>query len=633
MPKHDPNLTPCTRPTPFALAAFMTMLVMLIALPSPASQLESEADDRTAEVDVPWKNHPKLALPSVSNQWPDGMGDLWIAALKRHEEELNVQASDAIARAHAQGMPGLERAIPTLQKLLLDANKTQDVRNAAARALVALDAETSLNALTQANQQANATMIITTDPMLASKAVAAMVPVWMKRLTDSSVANVLRISAGDALPANLNPAQIKTLLQLVENQATPWPVRFAVAKALGRQSNRDDIVETCQALSSRKPASLWQLTQAGMLKASVESERPLLIALIMNAKTEAQPAAWLGLKKLNTVPDWIVSPKLAQRVIQNTDAAAREQLLVALNRRADSEAMVLLGLLLDDVDPAIRTTARDMMLQHVTAEPKLMAAAVDAATLQLQGDSWRGREQAALLLGSLQHQPSQPRMIKLLDAPRFEVRIAAIVGLRRLTFARLPKDTDPRDNQPATSDDDPAMLALFNRTKQLKANIAIAKGDTQTLVSDSKELAQIVQTFGLVRFSPKPVVALLDEMIPKGSGYLSDARAGAVWALGRINQGTGDANYVKFFEARLSDVNPLNPESDEVREASAIAIGWIRPKREPRSIGQFSAESEGPDEIVLACRWAIEQITGEPQPKLKDHIRIPRDWFLIPTRK
>lgn len=582
-----------------------------------------------AGVDDPMLNMPTLVLPETITVWPDGMADLWIMALDRPEIELNVEACYAIDRAHREGMPDLEATVPSLLKLLNASNKPQNVRDAAAKALVTLEARTAVPDLEQANRQNVTSMILITDPFLAKHTSRTMTPIWMDRLIDQDVCDPARISAAQSLPDNLQPEQRESLLQTLTDQATSWPLRQAIAQAVGRQKQRANIISTFRTQTPKRPGIFWRLIQAEMLNAHIKDEQPLLTHFIAEAGTEAQPSAWLALKKLNEVDAWTITipegsgPKL----IANSDVSYREELIQALAHRGDIQAVTVLGLLLSDLDPHNRQTARDTMLRLSKRDDKLKSTAIQAAMKQLDSKDWRGQEQAALLLGGLHHQPAQPRLIELLKAKRQEVGIAAIIGLRRLTEARLP-----RQAKPTTPDDDPAMLALVNISRSILERMKDPKSTTEQQRRDNERLTQIFQTFGLVRYRSDTAMDMLQQFIPKNS-FGTNPRSAAIWAIGRIEQDTANARFVNLFSARLADVNPTDPESDQVRRASAIAIGWIKPDKTPRTLEEFSDLSDATPQITLACRWAIQRITGKTQPPLEPGMRVSRQWFLVPTRK
>lgn len=584
---------------------------------------------QTAEVDQPMNERPKLAKPDTITVWPDGMVALWIKALERPEIEIRVEACAAIGEAHREGMPGLDAAVPALLRLLNDLDQAQSVRDAAAESLVTLNAQAALPDLEQANRRNDQSMILITDSMLATHRHAAMTPLWLDRVSDDDASDPIRSSSAASLPDNLQASEIQSLLQAMTTETTSWLLRQAIAHTLGRQQRRPEIVSVFRTLTPRRPGVFWRLIQADMLNAGFEDEQALLMQLIHEAGTEAQPSAWLALKKLNAIEPWVITPELARQAIANTDTALREQVIRALNHRGDAQAVSLLGLMLNDADPANRRAARDTMLRLANRHESLKRATAQAATLALADEDWRAQEQAALLLGSLHDQSAQQRMIELLDAPRQEARVAAIIGLRRLTEARLPADTD----KPTTPADDPAMRALLGTVQPMLTRLIQPKKEFKQTDEDSQMVSQIFQSFGVVRYQNPLAMTLMLTLVPKNSGYRENPRAAAVWAIGRLEQDTANASLVNTLDGRLSDVSPIEPETQGVRRAAAIAIGLIKPAAAPKGIKRYSDIDEAGAEIAGACRWALQRITGQPQPPFEPFISTSRQWFLVPTRK
>ena len=272
--------------------------------------------------------------------------------------------------------------------------------------------------------------------------------------------------------------------------------------------------------------------------------------------------------------------------------------------------------MLNDPDPLNRKVIRNWLesratpheLSNITPDQQqaIKQAVIQGTLKELNGDDWRGQEQAALLLGVLQHQTAAGRMIALLNSDRPEVRLAAIVGLRRLgDLANMP--------------------ALLAHAQSLVDQDKLS--DT-----DKKELSQINQTFGLLVYNTPEVQSLLGKFISKKSPFGIDARAAAIWALGRIHEAKPDRQLIANLNRRINDISPMNPEAEQVRAQSAIAIGRMKPQNAPGGIRKFSDPKESGLELAWACRWALQQITGEAQPPLEPAQVESRQWFLVPLK-
>src|SRR5690606_10853947 len=92
-----------------------------------------------------------------------------------------------------------------------------------------------------------------------------------------------------------------------------------------------------------------------------------------------------------------------------------------------------LSQLLADPHPEVRQFVCECLFEWCDiSDPGMNEAIRDAAMNVLEGDRWQGQEQAALLLGALEHEPAADRLIELLESPREEVRVPAAWGLRKV---------------------------------------------------------------------------------------------------------------------------------------------------------------------------------------------------------
>ncbi len=120
---------------------------------------------------------------------------------------------------------------------------------------------------------------------------------------------------------------------------------------------------------------------------------------------------------------------------------------------------------------------------------------------------------------------------------------------------------------------------------------------------------------------------LMRTFIPKNSiGY--NARTAAVWAIGKLKEGTLDEPLAGVLAKRLSDVGGDNPESDSVRRMSAIAIGRMKAESQLSTLRQFVGEA--PKFPGQACAWSLERITGEVHEFSFQRGVQSSDWFLTP---
>src|SRR5262249_36803626 len=137
--------------------------------------------------DLAQSTDPQLHAPrqiTKVTRFDPRLKPLWLAALARPEADLKRQAVEAIARAHALGMPGLAETAPRLVEELEAPNVHPVVRLATARALGFLDARQAAPVLKKHAESGNFDLARQLEPVLARWQFAPMRPVWLGRLQD-----------------------------------------------------------------------------------------------------------------------------------------------------------------------------------------------------------------------------------------------------------------------------------------------------------------------------------------------------------------------------------------------------------------------------------------------------------------
>ena len=227
---------------------------------------------------------------------------------------------------------------------------------------------------------------------------------------------------------------------------------------------------------------------------------------------------------------------------------------------------------------------------------------------------WRGLEQATVLLTLLDHKPAAPRFVALLSNDRPEVYVAAAWGLRKLAV---------KETLPEVAEHVAKTWKLFEgKWDPLKSRVDWIE----------HRLSQLNQFMGQQKY--RAADAVLRQFIPKRmDGILAEARAAAVWSLGLIHEGEGDAGLASALEARLLDTAGPPPEDARVRRMSAVTLGRLHAKSALPTFRKFCPTLVlGQDPIYNSCVWAINQITGEPiQPPPTSQV-VRRDWFLTPEQ-
>jgi HEAT repeat protein len=244
------------------------------------------------------------------------------------------------------------------------------------------------------------------------------------------------------------------------------------------------------------------------------------------------------------------------------------------------------------------------------------------ATRLLAAPGWRGQEQAALLLGQLDHKSAVRRLLELIESGRPEVLVAAAWGLRRLAVA----DTLP-----------PVLDYLRKEHRQLLSKLPRAGRERVPGEAIDRQLAQLAQFLGQALYRPaEPTLrALYPRFLSAGTQNVTpvggETRAAAIWALGLLNAGKPDASLVSGLEARLNDISTpfIGGDDPRVRRQSAVALGRMKATAALASLRRWYI---GPttDMVSVACAWGAAQATGTQPPPPGTLEIAPIDWFVIP---
>jgi len=140
------------------------------------------------------------------------------------------------------------------------------------------------------------------------------------------------------------------------------------------------------------------------------------------------------------------------------------------------------------------------------------------------------------------------------------------------------------------------------------------------------QLSQLFQAFGELGYGEAE--SLMRKFIPKTLLFGGEARPGAVWAIGKLNEGRVDEALASLLAARLADLDSMLPEVENVRCMSAIGIGRMKAESQSKALRQFVVEAPGI--AGQACAWSLERMTGEVHEFPREFVRTTTDWFVTP---
>lgn len=627
-----------TRLTSAALLFSLALLLMVHAAWSTTAlgALDGTTpQDQIADIDWPMYDDPFLPDIPIINIHDARLKDIWRAALARPDVETRRRAAYEIGIASARGMPDLADLAGSLIEQMDAANAHPAMILAAAQALIALDAKQAATSFLIHNERGAASgvirggsipgsdpttaanggieFVLLTDPALAKWNHEPTKSVWMKRLTDASTSPRVRISAIDALRTIKHAPAIDPLRQLALDRAfEPQSLRLHAARAVASMVDSKLEAHAAPLLAG---SLIDRLVAATLLSKHQDDEA---VALLLKLAADGEPAvASIALERLLEIDPALIVP-LAEKLLRSGDAGVRLQAARAVAAGKSPAAIATLSPILDDLAPQVRGFVRDRFIEFdkdAALSPLIRAE----ATKQLAGPSWRAIEQAAVILGRVDHDAAGPRLVELLPHARGEVRMAAIIALRRIAVADqslLTAITTHTDREA-----DAWLVSVKRATEQSHLPFVLS-------AQRDRELAQLLQLLGKLRHMPAQKV--MERFVPKKSGFWTESRAAAVWAIGMLHEDKPDERLVKEFVGRLSDLDPNNPELLGVRRMAAISIGRMKATSGLKGVQVFYDLERTSRHVGGACRWAMIRITGKELPPLGPRESSDSGWFIQP---
>ncbi len=553
------------------------------------------------EPDFLMDSDPTLREPDPVKKFTRDFKGIWIQALERPETDMQRMAAETISRAHQYGVPGLIEAVPVLEKILRAKATHPAARFSAARALIVLESRSSAEKLLEASQDFGADLRQLVEPAMARWDVVAARAIWMKRLETPSTRPRDLILAIRGLGMVHETTALPTLLKTTLDLVSPVDLRLEAASAAGELSHEGLEQEADKLIQETGSPQLINRLCAIRLLSHHESElaRTKLTELAQDAEPSIVAPA---LKRLNEIDPVLVLP-LAEAALNQSDAYVREQAVFAYLSLPTAERIKLLRLLLADPQPFLRQQVCEGFYR-LAQNPEWNESIRGAAIEVLAGERWQGQEQAALLLGQLEHKSAAMRLVELLESPRPEVMVASAWALRKVAV-------------PASI---PAMLdKAFRQTVARKM---------RTLPGVDHQVAHLLEACGQMKLVQARLLLLM--YIPKDLLMGERSRGAAIWSLGWLHEGALDTDLGKALIGRVEDTSARPPESLLIRQQCVVALARMKAVDYAPAFQVQIAHGTPPTRLGLAFRWAVKQLTGEDRPEPVPSIADQGSWFLEP---
>ncbi len=559
-----------------------------------------------AEIRVEFETFLDPAVPTIPEEWKiqSGLAPRWMQALVRPESDLQRLAAESIARASEQGFKGFDNAAPELMKILAGKQSHPAARFAAAHALIALGDPAAAPALFEATREGGSELRQLVEPALGAWDFAPIRQVWLDRLSDPQTRRRELVLACEGLAQTRVESAVPALVAIAQAPFRPADVRLAAARAAGEinATGLEPQAQTLRSDPSGQAPVLQRLCAVGLLTRHQSAEAQGQLAELGRDPEPAVAAAALNV--LLGIDPALVLP-LTEEALLNADPKVRQCGVDAYAALPTPDRMTRLADLLDDPHLGVRGSVREALFR-LSSRPELEPAIRGSAVDVLGRDGWRGQEQAALLLGALDHEAVALRCVELLEAERPEVMYTAAWALRML----------------AVPDTLPAMLDKAQR--QTEVRLKEGTGD-----AIDAQVAFLFEAMG--RMDYRPAEPLCRQYIPKVLPMGTYSRAAAIWALGLYHAGQPDEQLAAQLVERLRDVASIPPELFEVRQACGITLGRMGATSALPALREFLSPAGTSDPLGLRLRWAVMTLTGEDIPIPSVIVKYETGWFLEPS--
>ncbi|MGC8624810.1 MAG: HEAT repeat domain-containing protein [Phycisphaerae bacterium] len=557
----------------------------------------------------PMQHLPELQHLQTRTIYNPALIRLWYSALQQNIPEVISKTCSAISVAAVHRVPNLSMLIPPLEHLAVSKTVSLPVRISVVKALATIRDRHSESFLARLDAATRSPFALELDPVLARWKSAYMPMIWLRRLELGAAAIPVQVAAAHALGRVDAKSADTVLKQIVSNTARPFSLRLAAAKSLAILRPSGLAALGVYILKTQGRGRTQRLLVSTVVSAADSVlQRQMARTFATDSNSAVAAIAWRALLR----HDVAVLRPLAFKMSKNADPTIR--LLVARTWRHLGGKKSIQGLaeLLNDPRRPIRWYAR-AALSALGAAPSSRRVVIHACRSVIHGQQPRAIRQACLVLSRLDDKASAKDFVSLLSSGNQAVRLGAVVAIRRVAV----RTTLPQ-------------LLVFVKKTATNSRYAfghIAKpGYLPQFDADSLELSQSFQFFGLMRY--RPALPVMVPCIPKHAPYGIAAREAAIWAIGMIDDGQSHPRLAKELAGRLDDMALPFPEFEPVRKMAAISLGRLQARAQLTDLkASFSTRDIG--HISLACRWAIEKLTGKVLP-LPHSSRTFQTGFLMP---
>lgn len=523
-------------------------------------------------LDFSWWYDEPLLMPHITGK-----------QLVSPRAEVRFLAAQSVV--HFRHHPSLQK--PLLLRSIIERLEKGEPQSAVRSELVAaaceLDNGEQSEALWQLAKQDSLTLPTVESALCRWKKPQAL-EIWRTRLRERNGTHQELTQACAGLGAVGTQEDLSQLISLVTDGTQSASIRMTTAQAIGELSRSDQLplAKTIRA-STALHADLLAMKILGKQLSKPTSDETLqfIIDVAENGSLVAQREAYSWICEF--VPE--TARAKAHEFYKRNDAEIRRMSLVQINETENEHVMPTLVAGLSDAHPKNREAAREHLLVRATRSEMNEILVKALIGPELAREDWRSQEQCIRLCVELQQPQHAMRLVDLLDHQRNEVCITAAWALRHL-------GTDEQ------------VLAKMHKHAQEWTIRSRDKSKPTVEERDWRRLSHILEAFGHRRYRPAQETLL--KYVPRASSVASlIARVAGTWASGKMWEGEKNAVLTKELCARIADKNNLSPESESIRYAATLALGFIS---DPDTRDKLIANDEPIGSIHHATKWALDRM-------------------------
>lgn len=529
------------------------------------------------------------------------MHEIFWEAIEEHPEDsaLGVEVMDAVRRAREGGIDLFDGDAKRLADCLGNEKYARRVRLEALRTLTSYPPEQAVKPLLANLTLDDAGMQLAVDYFIHAQTREA-IPALRLVMADDNASLNQRLMAAKALVQFRDTDSGKAALEIVSNGLLPLKLKVEAGLLVAL----DDSVAglpLAEELWNRSVTD--QLLAATLLTGKSESERDLLYRIVTEGHLASTGLA--AEKLLDSQPAFLYAK--STDLMKSPHPRVRLVLARVLGGQQNKNSLQQLAQLMRDDNPMVRNEAGRSLVRLASGSMRQDVANA-LHELLTNDETWTVQSVACSVAGAAELNDLAGAVAALLHNENPNLRLASLAALHQINS-------------------DEAMSRVLEQTRNLNSHIRRPRGKNELVETSGKgnlagasetELSAAMEVLGIHKVTE--AAGLIQSIMAKDqkSPFRVETRATAAWALGLLYQGqASNRSVVRELTGRLTDESPQAPESMEVRRMAAVALGFVGSEQPLETLQDYMTDPLRREDLGAYSRWAVEKITGQPQPEIE----------------